>query len=250
MNYIIITGASKGLGKALALKLGGTNTKLYLIARSLKDLQEISIEVRNKGGEIKVSEFDLSNNIDEIPNLMDSIIKNIDVNKCESLVLINNAGLIKPINFIGELSIEDILVNFNTNCVSAIVLINEFIKKTSKFKFVKKIINISSGVVYNPLSGWGLYSASKSAVNNFLETLVAEQGESIKAVSVDPGVMDTDMQNYIRKIDKIKFSYIDNFQRYHKEGILVSPDLVANKIRNIYIDNWYAKSIFEKIKDY
>ncbi|MEL5900050.1 SDR family NAD(P)-dependent oxidoreductase [Clostridium sporogenes] len=250
MNYIIITGASKGLGKALALKLGKANTKLYLIARSLKSLQDISIEVGTKGGEAETIEFDLSNNIDEIPNLIDSIIKNIDAKQCQSLVFINNAGAIKPIDFIGELSFEDILVNFNTNCISAITLINEFIKNTSKLKCLKKIINISSGVAYNPLIGWGLYSASKSAVNNFLETLIAEQGESIKAVSVDPGVMDTDIQNYIRKVDGLKFPYIDNFKKYHKEGRLVSPDLVANKIRDVYIDNWYAKNIFEKIKDY
>ncbi len=59
MNYIIITGASRGLGKSLALKLGKANTKLYLLARDLKKLQDISIEVRNNGGEVETIEFDL-----------------------------------------------------------------------------------------------------------------------------------------------------------------------------------------------
>ncbi|NFS27793.1 MULTISPECIES: SDR family NAD(P)-dependent oxidoreductase [Clostridium] len=250
MNYIIITGASRGLGKSLALKLGKANTKLYLLARDLKKLQDISIEVRNNGGEVETIEFDLSNNIDKIPNLINSIVKNIDVEQCESLVLINNAGLIKPIDFIGNLSVDDILYNFNTNCISAIVLINAFIKKTNKFKYLKKIINISSGVAYKPLSGWGLYSASKSAINIFIETLITESDENIKAVSVDPGVMDTDIQNYIRKVDKLKFPYVDDFKKYHENGVLVSSDLVANKISEVYIDGWYAKNIFEKIKDY
>lgn len=250
MNYIIITGASRGLGRALSLELSNGNTKVYLVSRNIKVLKEVSIEIKNKGGHSEPIEFDFSDKLGGITNLVDAIIKDIDLNECNTLTLISNAGLIKPIDFIGNLYIDDILLSLNTNCTSTIVLINEFIKKTSNFKCTKKLINITSGVVFNPLSGWSLYSASKSAVNNFLETLALEQKNSVNVVSFDPGVMDTDIQTYIRNIDVDKFSYIDKFIEYYNQGVLRSPTSVASKIKEIYIDDWKAKKMFERIKDY
>ncbi len=250
MNYIIITGASRGLGRALSLKLSDGNTKVYLVARSIKVLKEVSIDIKNKGGHSEPIEFDFSEKLDRIANLVDAIIKDVDLNECSTLTLINNAGLIKPIDFIGNLNIDDILLSLNTNCTSTIVLINEFIKKTRNLKCTKKVINITSGVVFNPLGGWSLYSASKSAVNNFLETLALEQENNVKVVCFDPGVMDTDIQGYIRNVDVNKFPYIDKFIKYYNQGELRSPTSVANKIKEIYIDDWKAKYMFEKIKDY
>jgi len=129
-----------------------------------------------------------------------------------------------------------------------IILIKELICVAEKKGISVRIINISSGAAFNPLPGWSLYSLSKSAINTFLLS-VAKEKEEYKIVSIDPGVMDTKMQNYIRNvnINEKCFDYIDQFRKYKEDNILLKTEYVANKIVNNYVNNWTAVEFYERI---
>lgn len=252
MDKIIITGASKGLGRALALELAGPKSLLYLVARDIDGLHKIADLVKDRGGYAKVLKFDLteSDNIEELANM---IFNGKEDNQYSLIAMINNAGTIEPIDNVGNFNIEQIRRNVNINFLSPIIFTNLFIKLTEKINCEKRIINITSGVTENPLPGWGLYSAAKAATKVFLRTVNIEQNSKenpVKVVSFDPGVIDTDMQSYIRSMSKDKFSQVDCFKHYYTKGMLQPPEAVAVVINKLYIENWLAKGTDEDIRDY
>src|SRR3990167_3401492 len=155
MEYAIITGASGGLGKALAYELGSNGVNLLLISRNRT--KEMQRGLKKKIISFKFLQFDLSN-VDRLENLMDDAFKNIDLRKASKIVLINNAGVISPISFAGKIiKASSILNNLYVNAIVPIVLSNIFIKKTQSLKCEKIIINISSGAADIPIEGWSLY---------------------------------------------------------------------------------------------
>ena len=69
-------------------------------------------------------------------------------------------------------------------------------------------------------------------------------------MSIDPGVMDTNIQKVIRETNKDQFDEVELFITYYKENKLRNPKKVAEIIRDNYIDNWNATSTFEKLSKY
>ena len=251
MKYIIITGASKGLGKALAEELTNVNTTLILISRDRKALEELNGLIEKKGSKAYLYIFDLYY-YDQLEKLMDDIVTSIIKEPCNSIIFINNASIINPIDRFDRLAPKDIQSNLNINCISPILLINYFLSKTSYLNVERRIINISSGAINNSICGWALYSASKSAVHSIIETLSKENHNShlLKVVSFDPGVMDTNMQKNIRSVTEDQFPDIETFKGFYRNNELRSTKDVASIINEVYIDHWYAKKTFEKISEY
>jgi len=120
MDKIIITGASKGLGRALALELAGPKSLLYLVARDIDGLHKIADLVKDRGGYAKVLKFDLteSDNIEELANM---IFNGKEDNQYSLIAMINNAGTIEPIDNVGNFNIEQIRRNVNINFLSPIL---------------------------------------------------------------------------------------------------------------------------------
>jgi len=251
MRYIIITGASRGLGRALAEELALADSTLMLVSRDKCELIKVAERVKDKGSKSFVYEFDLFN-YKKINALIDEIVNSISIDNCTSLILINNAGTIDPIDKFGQLDDKEIEKNLAINCIAPIVLMNKLINSTKDMNIERRIINISSGVFNKSLFGWGLYSSSKSAVHSIVETIAKENyhNHSLKVVSIDPGVMDTNIQKVIRETNKDQFDEVELFITYYKENKLRNPKKVAEIIRDNYIDNWNATSTFEKLSKY
>lgn len=251
MKHIIITGASKGLGKALAQELTVGSTTTSLISRDLKKLDDLSRFIRQKGLKTYIYNYDLIN-YNKTADLVSEIISTIDLKICQSIVLINNASVINPINQFDSLDVEDLEINLKINCMAPILLMNQFLRKTKHLNIERKIINISSGVVDKPIYGWSSYSASKSAVNSVIETISIENegNDLLKVVSFDPGVMDTDMQQDIRRVSKSQFKDVETFKKFHENNKLTNSKNVAEIIKKVYVDDWCATHTFEKIGEY
>lgn len=230
MNYYIITGTSKGLGEAIALKLIKNNTHLFCISRKRNEsLIEIA---KNAHCSIDYHSFDLYN-INLIDDLIQSIIEKIDSKAAETITLINNAGILSPIKPIERCSSSDIVYNFHVNTIAPIILTAQFIKKTKKLKCKRTVINISSGAGKNPYSGWSSYCSSKAAIDMFTRTVGLEQTNSenqVKIFSFAPGVIDTEMQTKIRETSAEDFESVERFKAYKKDGKLLKPAYVAEKL--------------------
>jgi benzil reductase ((S)-benzoin forming) len=248
LKYIIITGASRGLGKALCEELANKENTLILIGRDLRALKQIRKLVDAKGCRANIYCFDLLN-YNCIHELMDQIVASI-IN-CSLIILINNASVINPINKFDLLTEKDIETNLSINCLAPIFFMNLFLSKTNSLNVERRIINISSGVIYKSIYGWSLYSAAKSAVHSVIDTISKENDNKfLKVVSFDPGIMDTNMQEIIRQSSKSQFKDVDIFKNFYEKNQLKNPKEVASIINKAYVNRWMVKNTYENIGSY
>ena len=205
----IITGASRGLGKAL---------KDFIIANSEHSVISISRNTESSdisNDRIDFISFDLSDikSIRRVENFFDS-------KSSREFVFINNAAVLEPLKRIGEMSKSEISYHLQVNITSSITLINFLINRFPTR--LSTIINISSGASLNPISHWSLYCASKAALNMFCKVL-AKEYPLINVRNIDPGVLDTDMQKVIRNSEILD---VDNFRLLESNEDLINGDVL------------------------
>lgn len=228
-RYIcIITGISRGLGKFLVIELSKSKKNTVSIIGISRKLDRKLAAFIKKYSFISWKRLNLSdiNKVLKFSYHIRSIVKHAD-----GFIFINNAATIEPIAYVHELNLREVLRGININLVSSFIIIRELIKISySKAKRLL-ILNISSGVAFDPLEGWGIYSFSKSAMENLIRLLNKEfkrLAMDAKAISFDPGVLDTRMQSYIRKQNR--FSWQNRFINYMRNGKLRNPREAARSI--------------------
>ncbi|MHA1984531.1 MAG: SDR family oxidoreductase [Candidatus Hodarchaeales archaeon] len=187
-KVIIVTGASKGIGKSISEKLSMKNT-VIMVARSIDLLNRIKDSVSHNEGEISTLQADVTNE-EDVKKVIDFVI-----NKYSRIdVLINNAGIGK-FKRIDEFTKEDYQQVFDVNVLGTFL----FTKYAVPYMIEKKsgqIINISSIAGLSGFKTGTIYSASKFAVNGFTESLREDLKEYGIAVSVVcPGGVKTTFGN-------------------------------------------------------
>jgi|MTBAKSStandDraft_2_1061841.scaffolds.fasta_scaffold02037_13 benzil reductase ((S)-benzoin forming) len=233
MKHIIITGASRGVGRALVQSLAYGNFVLHCIARSrLDDLAE---SVDEKVGGIITYPYDLSR-LEGLPGLMESIFAHIE--EAEFIGLINNAAVLSPVGPLGKVESEKIGEAVNVNLSAPLILMNEFVRQAQPLHCEKRVLNISSGAGKHPYYGWSTYCSTKAGLDMASRVFAEEQKERkeedrVKILSLAPGIVDTDMQQQIRKQPRENFIYVGKFIEFHKSGALKKPIDVAEKIKEI-----------------
>jgi benzil reductase ((S)-benzoin forming) len=221
MIYYFITGTSKGIGRALTEKvLEAENTFVYGISRNASvqhpryhhqplDLSDITA---------------LRNNLFKLfPALSDA----------ERVVLVNNAGVVGEIGYVGAVPTDNFEFVFNVNVNAPAILMNDFISAYAALRCPKVIVNISSGAAQRPVDGWSAYCASKAALDMLSLTCQQEQdlqGTGLKVYALSPGVVDTAMQQHIRQADAQQFSSHQRFVDLHANKELLAPGTVAQRI--------------------
>lgn len=184
---IIITGGSRGMGKAMAFEFAKTSTHIILCARNLDHLQKTKAEIEKKFPACTVDFFaaDLSIKT-EVEEFADFCL-----NKFTPDILINNAGIYTPGNTM-DVSEEDFNKIMNLNFFSAYYLTKKLLPSMMKQKS-GHIFNICSIAALRAYDGGGTYSISKFALNGFSQNLRHEmKPHGIKVTTVFPGAVFTD----------------------------------------------------------
>ena len=228
MNILIITGGSKGIGKAIAKKYASKNYKVYSLSRSTVKLENIT--------QISV---DLSN-LKETESSFKMLLTEFNIEQVSSITLINNAGRIGKISSLENLKTEDIAKTIQLNTITPLVLSSLFISILEKTNCKKQIINISSGAAKTPYQGWSVYCTSKAGIDMMTKTIANEQiaiKNSVKCVSIYPGVVDTNMQTDIRNTQEKDFNSLQRFKDLKENNELYSAEFVAEKIYTIDTKN-------------
>ncbi|HSI77362.1 MAG TPA: SDR family NAD(P)-dependent oxidoreductase [Lunatimonas sp.] len=216
----IVTGSSKGLGKALVAQLL-EHSDTYVVGISRQDMP-------SQDGYTHLS-LDLA----DTDKLVDALGEIFPTGNFEELTLINNAGWIGEIAPFGKLNPQGILDIHRINVVAPAILMNAFALAYSKSSAKKSVINISSGAAGKAVDGWSGYCASKAALNQM--TLVAQQEADlhklgIRYIALSPGIIDTPMQENIRSASSENFSQVRKFQGFKADNQLSSPTETARKV--------------------
>ena len=190
MSYALITGASKGIGKAIAFELASKNHPLLLIARSADLLQTVAKEITDRF-DVKVDylAIDLSSLTGSQQVFDWCVSNNYTVN-----ILINNAGYGLSGAFEGY-SIDENLNMMQLNMNTSVQLCQQFLPML-KQQPKSYILNVASSAAYQAVPGLSLYAATKIFLLNFSRGLRQElKNSSVTVSTICPGATDTDFSS-------------------------------------------------------
>ncbi len=182
-----VTGASRGIGKAVAIRLANEGRHVVLASRSEGPLSEVKAEIEEAGGAASVCAVDISDR-----KAFAEAIEGVASEQGRLDILVNNAGITRD-NLLLRMSDEEWDAVIETNLTSAFVAMRAAARPMMKGKF-GRIVNIAStsGLVGN--SGQTNYAASKSGLVGMTRTVAREiGGKGITANVVAPGFIQTDM---------------------------------------------------------
>ncbi|MBM7588077.1 benzil reductase ((S)-benzoin forming) [Bacillus pakistanensis] len=234
VKYAIITGASRGLGESICKQLVDNGIHLLTVSRSESD--EVKQYAEVQGVTYQHFPCDLSK-VEGIQDSFSLIMEIVNQPNVENIYLINNAGMVDPINTAGNMEAAQLQKSVNVNLLAPMIITNMFLERTNRKDVM--IANITSGAGSRAVHGWSAYSSTKAGLNMFTETVALElanhkRRERIFAFS--PGVMDTEMQGVIRSANKEAFADIDQFKQYKERGMLRSTETVASALVELLLN--------------
>jgi NAD(P)-dependent dehydrogenase (short-subunit alcohol dehydrogenase family) len=218
MNLAIITGGSKGLGKALADLFVANQWQVLELSRSGSGAAHFSLDLTN---------------LDARFEALQEKFQTLASMPWERVVLVNNAAAVMPIGLVHLLSDSAICSSLDINVQASIRIIAAFVRCFQAQPGQKSIANVSSGAALNPFPGWSLYCAGKAALEMFMLTLAREQqrcAHPISCFNFGPGVIDTGMQAQIRSSAETHFPDVQRFIHMFESGQLRNADAVGRAL--------------------
>jgi NAD(P)-dependent dehydrogenase (short-subunit alcohol dehydrogenase family) len=186
-KVIVVTGASKGLGRALAHAYAREGAKLVINARGEESIAPVAEEVGGLGAEVVSVAADITKD-DDVQRMVGKVVSHfgrIDV-------LVNNAGLLGPRVKIEEYPEDEWRRVIDANLTGVFLLTKAVVPHMPEGA---SIVNLASGVSIEGRPKWGAYSVSKFGVEGLTQILAAElKDRGIRANAVDPGGMRTEMR--------------------------------------------------------
>ena len=183
----LVTGASRGIGKACALALSAAGARVALAARQRDKLEEVAAQIRARSGEAYVVELDLASD-DSIKSAFSSTAREfgrIDI-------LVNNAGITRD-NLALRMKKDDWDAVLETNLTGAFRAIQQVLQGMMRERW-GRIVNISSVVGEAGNAGQANYAASKAGLIGLTKSLAQEMGSrQITVNAVAPGFIETEM---------------------------------------------------------
>lgn len=221
----VVTGASKGLGRSICEILATNGFTVVGIARTSIELSSLENYLKKINPKSATFACDLSSE-NQIATTAAKITHDFPVIHG----LIHNAGIIGPVG-----SMFNVETNLWNETIQVNLLAVQQLTKLLYTSMVKaprcRVTTISSGAAVNSLESWSAYCTSKAGLEMWTRSL-ADEGSShgISAVSVAPGIVDTDMQATIRSVSVDDFPMVERFIGFHNNGDLVAPDAVAESL--------------------
>ena len=238
MDYYFITGSSRGIGRALVEKaLERPNARVMGFARS--------------AGWPHPRYAHTTVDVSALAGRADTFFPAVDAPR--RLVLINNAGTLGEVKYLGELDDLSVVTLFNLNVTAPTLLMNAFIRRYRAMRAEKLIINVSSGAGKYPVDGWSGYCASKAALDMVSQVAAQEsalRNDGFRVFALAPGVVDTAMQDHIRTTDAASFSKRQKFVDYKAENALDDPAATAEKFFRLIDHPERFPEVMQDVRDF
>lgn len=219
-DLVVVTGASSGLGLALA---GSVPFPAHVV--------DISRSGPPEDSEIEHFPADLSRP-GEWASAGDEIRRLVSEHDPQRAVMIHAAGTLTPIGFAGEVDSVAYTSNVLLNSAAGQVLGHHYLNAVADRDGTHDLVMISSGAASGVYAGWSSYGASKAALDQWVRIVGAEQRErgGVRVSAIAPGVLATAMQEQIRSSPEHDFPKVERFHDLHEEGDLVEPEVAAGRI--------------------
>lgn len=233
MKYAVITGASKGLGAGIVQRF--IDEKIGVISVSRTENLELKKIASQNNVPYTFFPCDLSNEA-EVSKVFEKVMSELAEISLEIVYVVNNAGVIEPIDVVGNLDSNAVTRSIQVNLTAPIFISNLFLKGLNDTKV--GLVNVTSGAAERPIHGWSVYCSTKAALNMFTKTTALEldhSNSSSFAIAYSPGIMDTEMQGTIRSSSKESFADLEKFKEYKEAGMLRSARTVADALVDLLL---------------
>ncbi|MEZ5964221.1 MAG: SDR family oxidoreductase [Planctomycetota bacterium] len=187
---VLLTGASRGLGAALAHELGRRGARLLLVARHAAGLEECAATLNAQHIEAHHLAADIADKdaIHRIAGAAGALLGEVDI-------LVHNAGTLgsEPLALLADTACEDLVRAFEVNAIGPFRLTRALVGGMI-LRGRGLIAHISSDAAREAYPSWGAYGASKAALEHLARTWASELADTaVRSIVVDPGEMDTRM---------------------------------------------------------
>ncbi len=223
----LITGASRGIGLAVAERLAAVGTEVALVARSNDQLQEVSAAIQARGGHAHPQVLDLLD-LQHLPQQLQALLERLG--GCD--LLINNAGMgyTAPV---ADTPLADWQKVMDLNLTAAFLCI-QAVLPTMRQQQVGTIVNVVSIAGKQAFPDWGAYSASKFGLMGLSQALAQEErSHGIRVTAFCPGAVDTDLwdsETVQTQLDRSQMLRVEDVADYLVQLVLSPPTVVVEEI--------------------
>lgn len=229
-HLTIITGASRGMGLAMAEQLVDAGHNLLCVSRRHNDA--LGQRATAKGVRCEQWPQDLARPEGAALRL-EGWLAGQDAASFASVTLINNAGLLPRVAPLSAIPASELADALRVDLEAPMLLTAVFLKATRSWAAQRKVLNISSGLGRRAMASQAAYCAAKAGMDHFTRCVALEEAglpNGAKVCSLAPGVIDTDMQVQLRGADAGQFPDIGNFIGLKEKGMLSSPAEAAARV--------------------
>ena len=229
-NLTILTGASRGMGLAMAHELAQPGARLLCISR--KRNPELQAQADAAGAALEQWSADLADAAAVAAQLAEWL-QACDPQRLVSATLINNAGAISPLLAVRDSDPSALAQALRVGVEAPLQLCATFLGATRTWAVPRKVLNISSGLGRRAMASSAAYCAAKAGMDHFSRCIALEEAalpNGAKVCSLAPGVIATDMQLQLRSADPAHFPDLPTFQGLHAGGQLSSPQDAARRV--------------------
>jgi len=229
-SLTILTGASRGMGLAMAQQLLEPGALVLCISRQRN--AGLQAQAEAAGAVLEQWSADLA----EGPRVAQRLglwLGAMDPKPLAGASLINNAGVISPLVALRDSDPAALAQALRVGLEAPMQLCTAFLDATRDWPVPRKVLNISSGLGRRAMASSAAYCAAKAGMDHFTRCLALEEAalpHGAKVCSLAPGVIATDMQVQLRSADPAHFPDLATFQGLHAGGQLSSPEDAARRV--------------------
>lgn len=229
-HLYILTGASRGIGLAMAEQLLSANNFVLCISRNTNET--LAARSAEAGSQLEQWSLDLEHSVEAAATLA-KWLSSRKKGSFSSATLINNAGVIPRIAPLSASDPGDLARALRVGLEAPLLLTAVFLGATESWNIPRKVLNISSGLGRRAMASQAAYCAAKAGMDHFTRCLALDEAlkpHGARVCSLAPGVIDTDMQLQLRGAEASAFPDQKNFINLKVSGQLTSAADAATRV--------------------
>jgi len=236
MIKAVVTGHSRGLGAAVAAELVARGIPVLGLARGHAEVADGMEQATVDFGDAAAFGAWLQG------HTLSSFLAGAD-----TVLLVNNAGVVSPVGPLAEQEPAAALRAALINVAAPLALSAAFVQAAPQAE--RRILHISSGAGRSAYPGWSVYCATKAALDQHARAVALDGDARVKAVSLAPGVIDTDMQAEIRATPDARFPLKQRFVDMKDSGVLVTPAQCAGRLVDYVLGKRFGSAPVDDLRD-